>query len=63
MDALLLEKAEIQQSFALSRKDLEKNKKQAKVKCIQLGCVSIHFSQFFFNCMFVMILDCRHTCM
>lgn len=30
MDALLLEKAEIQQSFALSRKDLEKNKKQAK---------------------------------
>lgn len=48
MDALLLEKAEIQQSFALSRKDLEKNKKQAKVECIQLGCVSIHFSHFFF---------------
>lgn len=31
MDALLLEKAEIQQNLALSRKDLEKNKKQGKV--------------------------------
>lgn len=35
MDALLLEKAEIQQSLALSRKDLERNKQQAKVKHIQ----------------------------
>uniref|UniRef100_A0A3Q3WF18 GRIP domain-containing protein n=1 Tax=Mola mola TaxID=94237 RepID=A0A3Q3WF18_MOLML len=30
MDALLLEKAEIQQSLALSRKDLERSKQQAK---------------------------------
>lgn len=49
MDALLLEKAEIQQSFALSRKDLEKNKKQAKVGCIQLGCANIYFSTVFGN--------------
>lgn len=34
MDVLLLEKAELQQSFALSRKDLEKNKKKSKVRCI-----------------------------
>lgn len=47
MDALLLEKAEIQQSFALSRKDLVKNKKQAKVKCIQLECDNIYFSTVF----------------
>lgn len=33
MDALLLEKAETQQSLSLSRKDLEKIKQQAKVKC------------------------------
>lgn len=32
MDALLLEKAETQQSLFLSRKDLEKAKQQAKVK-------------------------------
>lgn len=32
MDALLLEKAETQQSLALSRKDLEKTKEKAKVK-------------------------------
>lgn len=32
MDALLLEKAETQQSLSLSRKDLEKTKQQAKVK-------------------------------
>ncbi len=32
MDALLLEKAEIQQSLAISRKDLEKTKQQATVK-------------------------------
>uniref|UniRef100_A0A3B5AAR3 GRIP and coiled-coil domain-containing protein 2-like n=1 Tax=Stegastes partitus TaxID=144197 RepID=A0A3B5AAR3_9TELE len=32
MDALLLEKAETQQSLAMSRKDLEKTKQQAKVK-------------------------------
>lgn len=32
MDALLLEKAETQQSLALSRKDLERTKQQAKVK-------------------------------
>lgn len=44
MDALLLEKAEIQQSFALSRKDLEKNKKLAKVGRIQLRCGNIYFS-------------------
>lgn len=31
MDALLLEKAETQQSLALSRKDLERTKQQAKV--------------------------------
>ena len=31
MDALLLEKAETQQSLALCRKDLEKTKQQAKV--------------------------------
>lgn len=34
MDALLLEKAEIQQSLVQSRKDLEKNKQQAKVRHI-----------------------------
>lgn len=32
MDALLLEKAELQQSLLLSRKDLESNKQKAKVK-------------------------------
>lgn len=32
MDALLLEKAESQQSLCLLRKDLEKTKQQAKVK-------------------------------
>lgn len=34
MDALLLEKAETQQSLTLSRKDLERTKQQAKVKYI-----------------------------
>lgn len=34
MDALLLEKAETQQCLALSRKDLEKTKEQAKVKTL-----------------------------
>lgn len=32
MDALLLEKAETQQSLTVLRKDLEKTKQQAKVK-------------------------------
>lgn len=32
MDALLLEKAESQQSLAVSRKEVEKIKRQAKVK-------------------------------
>lgn len=32
MDALLLEKAETQQSLAISRKELERTKQQAKVK-------------------------------
>lgn len=32
MDALLLEKAELQQSLVLSRKDLESNEQKAKVK-------------------------------
>lgn len=32
MDALLLEKAELQQSLVLSRKDLERNEQKAKVK-------------------------------
>lgn len=31
MDALLLEKAELQQSLVLSRKDLESNEQKAKV--------------------------------
>lgn len=43
MDTLLLEKAEIQQSLALSRKDLEKNKKHAKVKCTQHSFPSVSF--------------------
>lgn len=37
MDALLLEKAETQQSLALARKDLEKTKQQAKVKMTSHG--------------------------
>lgn len=53
MDALLLEKAEIQQSFALSRKDLEKNKQQAKVGCIQSECFTIYFSTAFRICTFL----------
>lgn len=32
MDVVLLEKAETQQSLAVSRKELEKTKQQAKVK-------------------------------
>lgn len=32
MDALLLDKAELQQSLVLSRKDLENNKQKSKVK-------------------------------
>lgn len=32
MDALLLDKAELQQSLVLSRKDLESNKQKSKVK-------------------------------
>lgn len=32
MDALLLEKAELQQSLVLSRKDLESSDQKAKVK-------------------------------
>lgn len=59
MDALLLEKAEIQQSFALSRKDLEKNKKQAKVKCIQLGCDNIYF----FHCFLKLYISSTDACL
>lgn len=40
MDALLLEKAETQQSLALSRKDLEKIKQQAKVNT-ELKCYNV----------------------
>ena len=36
MDALLLEKAETQQSLSISRKDLEKTKLQAKVTTAQI---------------------------
>lgn len=42
MDALLLEKAELQQSLALSRKDLESNKQKAKVKHRYNLCVAHH---------------------
>lgn len=38
MDALLLEKAELQQSLVLSRKDLESNEQKAKVKHIHSIC-------------------------
>lgn len=39
MDALLLEKAELQQSLVLSRKDLESNEQKAKVKHTYTGSV------------------------
>lgn len=58
MDALLLDKAELQQSLVLSRKDLENNKQKSKVKqretasALEAQCETI---------LVVMKLDCYNN--
>ena len=70
MDALLLEKAEIQQSLSLSRKDLEKTRQQGKVGEMNIyfymgnmvysrGMYSLHIDA----CMFIMKQDPYNMCL
>lgn len=58
MDALLLEKAELQQSLILSRKDLESNKQKAKVKQSKTAILLEGQHQYIWG---LMKLDCNNT--